>query len=61
MSTEAEKNRSEAAEHVKAAIKKLSTLVVDQCPGTDEFNRTYRDELHRAMNKLIEVRNQIGL
>lgn len=60
MDTEADKHRQAARENVREAIKHLSCIVVDQCPGTDDFKDTFVYKLRGALNKLMDVREDIN-
>lgn len=60
MDTEATKNIELARQNVRAAIKALSAVVVDQCVGTDEYRESFRHILAQSMNTLISVRESLG-
>ena len=47
--TTADKNLQEAKKHIKQAVKLLSTLVLDECSGTDEYTGEYLEELEDMM------------
>lgn len=58
--TTADERLDSAASHIKDAIKDLSTIVIDECWGFDEYNSSYKDEIYDAMQKLIALKKQLG-
>jgi len=54
--------RDKALEHVRAAIRSLGEIVVDECDqddGANRFSAEYRAKLWTALNKLIEARDML--
>lgn len=54
--TTADKNLDSAKDNIKEAIKNLSTIVIDECWGFDEFDPGYRNILNKAMQQLINIK-----
>jgi hypothetical protein len=57
--TTADEKRDAAKDHVDAAIKNLSEIVIDQVYGSNEFSQEYNKRLFLAMSTLIEIRASI--
>lgn len=57
--TEAEKSIQDAKDYIQKTITALSNVVINECYGTDEYERGYRIGLHQALNELIEARARL--
>ena len=55
MTTNADRLRDSAAEHVNHAARDLAEILVNKCSGHDEFTEEYQGALREALNKLMEV------
>jgi hypothetical protein len=53
--TTADEKRDSACEHVEAAIKDLSEILIDKCWGHDCYTREYYEGLERAFKRLCKT------
>jgi hypothetical protein len=58
--TEADEQLDKADENIKAAIERLSKIVVDKCWGYDEYNKTYQHTIQESLRSLLEVRENLN-
>jgi len=61
MNTTADENKAQAIEHLREAIKNLSTIIVDECHGCDEYTVEYRETLRDTMYVLVRNRDKLLL
>lgn len=54
--TEADEHRKEALNDTRSALKHIGAIVVDECYGSEEFTKEYKEELLEAITSLIKVR-----
>ena len=59
MRTDADERRDSALEHLTSTIQHLKAVVVDECPGSDEYNETYRLTMRNVFNTLLNMRDQL--
>jgi hypothetical protein len=57
--TTADEKRDAAKDNIKAAIKNLSEIIVDEVWGSDDFNQEYKTKLFLAMSTLLEILTSI--
>lgn len=57
--TEADLKQKAAIEHVETAVRLLSEIVVDECPGTNDYKEAHRHKLKRHFNTLVDVRDDL--
>jgi len=60
MHTEADEKLDSAAEHLKAAYKDISEVVVDKCWGTDEYTSEYLETTEEVMITLLSLQRKLG-
>lgn len=57
--TEADKKRDEAIEHINSAIASLSAVVVERCPGWEDWKASYRASLRAWLGRLLQIRDEM--
>jgi len=57
--TRANEALDEAKEHIQAALKSLSLIVIDRCWGTDDLSRGRQADCAAAMELLVEARERL--
>jgi hypothetical protein len=55
--TPADECLDEAKEHIEKAIKSLSSIVIEQVSGSDEYSKEAKGKQRRALNELISIRD----
>ncbi len=59
MTTDADRNIDIAINNIKEAIKNLSSIVIDECWGTTDLNKDYRDTVYNCMANLLTIKKQL--
>lgn len=54
--TTADINLNDARGHVRLAVDRLATIVVEECDGSNEYNKSFRETMRICLHTLIEVR-----
>lgn len=57
--TEADENLAKAKMHIKEAVKALSSIVVDECEGYDEYNLECEDAFTSAFYTLCDMQKSL--
>jgi hypothetical protein len=57
--TTADAARDKAREHVGAAVKELSTILIEEVWGHDDYSKEYLETLNDVFVKLIQIKKQI--
>lgn len=57
--TTADEKLDSASEHIKAAAQDLSSVVLDECWGFDDYRAGYTAEIHSALNTLILLKAKL--
>lgn len=57
--TEADERLDSAKENIQKAIEDLGKIVVEQTPGYDDFNTTYRGTMADAFADMIKIRTRL--
>lgn len=58
--TTADEELDNVRENIRAAIKSLSRIIVDECWGHDEFAPEFRESLDCAYIKLMEIKKEMS-
>jgi hypothetical protein len=59
--TAADRYLEETRDHVNNAIKTLSSILVDECWGHDDFNAETSKDMRDALYSLMEIRDKLRL
>lgn len=57
--TQADEKLEATRDRVREAIESLACIVVAECPGTDDFNRPFKEIMRECLNNLMHVRQQL--
>ena len=57
--SEADRNLDEAKEHIRAAIRALGEIVVNECPGHADYIVDYQSTLGDALHELLKIRDKL--
>lgn len=60
MRTTADEKLDSASDHLREAIKDISSIVVDECYGHDDFLTEYRDTIYEVMQELIVCKKRLN-
>ncbi len=58
--TAADERLDSAHQHIKEAIRDLSSIVIEECWGHDEFREDYTETIHEVMQELISLKKKLN-
>ena len=59
METEADRIICGVKDYIDTATRELSKVVIDQAPGSKDYNKDYKKELQNALIILLEIRDKL--
>jgi hypothetical protein len=59
MTTPADRKIEETREHIRAAIKSISEIVIDETGGTQDLSDSFRADLRTSLDELLNIRTRI--
>jgi len=60
VTTTADEQLDEAVKSINIAIKHLSSIVIDECWGYDDWNEEYTKKIHKSFKRLIKIRKELN-
>jgi hypothetical protein len=58
--TTADERLDSAYTHIKDAVKDLSSVIIDECWGYDDYREDYKNMLHEVMQELILLKKRLN-
>jgi replicative superfamily II helicase len=58
--TTADEKLDSASDHIKYAIRDLSTIVIDECWGHDEYSNEYTDVINEVLHQLLALKKKLN-
>lgn len=58
--TTADEHLDSAAEHIRAAIKDLTEIVIEECWGHDEFTAEYQTTVSEVFDELRKLKGRLN-
>lgn len=59
MRTIADEKLDGVKDYVTSAIEDLSEIIVDECPGSDQYTSKLSETLHEIFNLLLNIRQKL--